>query len=164
MSKLRPMPNLGRFTVKLLRYNVNRIRIFLFCHMFIWLVPYFSKGLHACMQNVPKLRIPLFIEPVLWIGDPYADSNPTFHYDADPAEWCRSDRHFEKSFDLFEVCDGDTVKAHKLVLSACSPLFRWVPDTGDQYSSIYSVPYHDVLDVLLPVFFRIQLRIVSVGV
>lgn len=27
-------------------------------------------------------------------------------------------------FDVTLVCDGDTVKAHKLVLSACSPLFR----------------------------------------
>jgi hypothetical protein len=33
------------------------------------------------MQNVTKLRIPLSIQPVLWIGDPYPD--PTFHYDAD---------------------------------------------------------------------------------
>ncbi len=66
---------------------------------------------------------------------PITYPDPTFHYNADPdpAEWCRSDRHFKKSFDLFEVCDGDTVKAHKLVLSACSPLFRWAADTGDQY-------------------------------
>ena len=25
---------------------------------------------------------------------------------------------------LLQVCDGDMVRAHKLVLSACSPLFR----------------------------------------
>ena len=25
---------------------------------------------------------------------------------------------------LSQVCDGDMVRAHKLVLSACSPLFR----------------------------------------
>ena len=43
----------------------------------------------------------------------------------EPCPGCifRYNQHIKMSC-LLQVCDGDIVRAHKLVLSACSPLFR----------------------------------------
>ena len=46
----------------------------------------------------------------------------------------------EKNFlDVTLACDGQTCKAHKMVLSACSPYFKTLLEVGSAYIPAYSV-------------------------